>query len=207
MIETNYLRGELLKADFRTQALVDRANTTAYALGDRVVHPTFDGNIYEAVAAGTTAGAPPSFNTNIGDTTVDGTVTWLTLKPGHAKRPNYWALFTVAPTEAGGGTEVTGGSYARVAFHPGDANWNAPSSIGDTSNKLAITFPAPSADWGVAVAIGAFDRPSAGNLLRYEVLADPLEILNGSGAPSIAVGALHVLKGQRRNPGLRNTLP
>jgi hypothetical protein len=207
MIETTYLRTEHLNADFRTQAITDRANTTGYTLGQRVIHPTFDGNIYECVTAGTSAGAPPTFNTNIGDTTVDGTVTWLTLKPGHMKRPMYWALFTAAPTEAGGGTEVVGGSYARVAFQPIDANWNAPSSIGDVSNKLAITWPSPSADWGTVVGFGPYDRSSGGNLLRYFRLTQPLEVKNGDPAPSLAAGAVHLLDGQLRNPGLRTTVP
>src|SRR5262245_10711430 len=37
----------------------------------------------------------------------------------------YVALFTAAPTDAGGGTEVTGGGYARVSVAPLDTNWNA----------------------------------------------------------------------------------
>ena len=67
------------KAVFRTSTITVRANTTAYALGDQVQLGTSDLNVYEVITAGTTAGSPPSFNLNLGDTTVDGTVTWLTL--------------------------------------------------------------------------------------------------------------------------------
>ena len=50
----------------------------------------------------------------------------------------YAALFTVAPSDAGGGTEVSGGSYARVSTAGGD--WNAAAS-GAIDNANAITFP------------------------------------------------------------------
>ena len=62
----------------------------------------------------------------------------------------YVALFTSAPTDAGGGTEVSGGSYARAAVTSSLANWAgtqaAASSVastgtsGTTSNNNAIAF-------------------------------------------------------------------
>src|SRR3990167_4285513 len=59
------------------------------------------------------------------------------------------ALYTAAPGEAGGGTEVTGGSYARVDRPPLDANWTAASATdGLTDNAADIVFPAPTANWG-----------------------------------------------------------
>src|SRR5437899_12882996 len=68
----------------------------------------------------------------------------------------YYALFTAAPNDAGGGTEVTGGSYARVsvatsltAFAGTQAAGSTTASSGtggQTSNNAAITFPAPTAD-------------------------------------------------------------
>mgnify|MGYP000656172872 FL=1 len=33
------------------------------------------------------------------------------------------ALFTAAPSDSGGGTEVSGGSYARAALSPSTTNW------------------------------------------------------------------------------------
>lgn len=63
----------------------------------------------------------------------------------------YVALFTAAPSDAGGGTEVTGGSYARVAISQLDANWTAPAGTPRASTNVnAVTFPTPSANWGVA---------------------------------------------------------
>ena len=61
----------------------------------------------------------------------------------------YIGLFTVAPTDAGGGTEVTGGSYARQA-----ATFSAASS-GATSNDTNIDFTGMPA--ATTVAIGIFD--------------------------------------------------
>lgn len=96
----------------------------------------------------------------------------------------YFALFTVAPTDAGGGTEVTGGSYARVAVVPLDANFDATSGTdGKTANTGTITFPTPTAAWGTVVAIGVFDAASAGNLLLHGSLTTSKAINNGDPAP------------------------
>jgi hypothetical protein len=190
---SDYLEVELRKAIFRTSTVTVRANTTAYAVGDRVMLGTSDLNVYECITAGTSAGAPPSFNTNIGDTTVDGSVTWLTLKQGLPKRPVYVALFTAAPSDAGGGTEVSGGSYARVAVAPADANWTAPDNVGGhTDNVAAVTFPTPTANWGTVTHFAIFDRLTGGNLLLHGILAAPKTVNNGDPAPSFAIGALDI---------------
>lgn len=78
----------------------------------------------------------------------------------------YIALFTAAPTDAGGGTEVTGGDYARVSVTNNDTNWPAASS-GVKNNGTEITFPTASANWGTIVAMGIFDASSGGNLLFW----------------------------------------
>ena len=65
------------------------------------------------------------------------------------------ALFTAAPSDSGGGTEVTGGSYARAQLDPLDANWAATAGgDGHTENSVAITFPTPSANWGLVTHFG-----------------------------------------------------
>jgi len=190
---SDYLEVEIRKAIFRTSPTTVRANTTAYVLGDRVMLGTSDLNVYECVTAGTSAGAPPSFNTNLGNTTTDGSVTWLTLKQGMPKRPVYVALYTAAPSDSGGGTEVSGGSYARVAVAPADANWSASDNIGGhTDNVAAVTFPTPSANWGTVTHFAIHDRLTAGNLLFHGILAAPKTVNNGDPAPSFAVGALDV---------------
>lgn len=100
-------------------------------------------------------------------------------------------LAAAADAEAGTVTEVSGGSYARVEVNPNDANWAAPAGgNGETSNLAAITFPAPTADWGTVTHVGIFDAASGGNLLIVAPLTTPREILNGDGTPSFAIGQL-----------------
>lgn len=90
------------------------------------------------------------------------------------------ALFTAAPNDAGGGTEVTGGSYARVARAPGDANWAATSGTnGQTSNVAAINFGTATANWGTITHIGIFDASTGGNLLFWGALGTSRTINNG----------------------------
>jgi len=99
-------------------------------------------------------------------------------------------LFTAAPGETGGGTEVTGGSYAAVNVNPADANWRAASATdGLTDNVSAITFPAPTANWGVVTSFGIkFDTV----LKLYGTLDASKTVNNGDPAPSFVAGALNV---------------
>ena len=102
-------------------------------------------------------------------------------------------LFTVSPSDAGGGTEVSGGSYARVDLPPLDANWTAASATdGLTDNAVAITYPAPTASWGTIVAFGIFDALSGGNLLIWGPISPNKAVNNGDPAPSFPIGALDV---------------
>lgn len=103
------------------------------------------------------------------------------------------ALFTAAPSDAGGGTEVSGGAYARVQRDPLDANWTAPDTTGGlTDNAAALTFPTPTANWGVVTHFGIFDAATAGNLLVHGALTTAKTVNNGDPAPSFAVGALDI---------------
>lgn len=118
----------------------------------------------------------------------------------------YVGLFTVAPSDAGGGTEVSGGGYARkIATADGAAgpmdltdwkstqndNLASTGTTGQSTNSGAITFPAPSgANWGSIVAFGVFDAPTGGNLLFYGNLGTPKTVNDGDAAPSFAAGAL-----------------
>jgi hypothetical protein len=63
---------------------------------------------------------------------------------------------------------------------------------GTTSNNGAITFPAPTANWGSVVAFGIFDALSGGNLLFYANLTVAKTVNNGDAAPSFAAAALTV---------------
>lgn len=76
----------------------------------------------------------------------------------------YLALFTVAPTDAGGGTEVSGGGYARQAI-----TFGAPSA-GAIANTSAVAFTASGANFGTVVAVGIFDASSSGNMLAWDAI-------------------------------------
>ena len=89
-------------------------------------------------------------------------------------------LLTAAPSDTGGGTEVSGGSYARVNLAPSLTNWAGTQAAasttastgtsGTTSNNSTITFPTPTATWGTVTHFGVYDAASAGNLLFYGAL-------------------------------------
>lgn len=114
----------------------------------------------------------------------------------------YVGLLTAAPNDAGGGTEVTGGAYARVAVTCSLANWAGTQAAGSTtassgtngtsSNNNAITFPAPSAAWGSITHFAIYDAASAGNMLFYGALGTPKTVNNGDPAPSFAAATLSI---------------
>jgi hypothetical protein len=90
----------------------------------------------------------------------------------------YFALYTVSPTDAGGGTEVTGGSYARVAKARGSTHFQR--SGNQVTNKTLVTFPTATAPWGTVVAVGVLDAASGGNLIAWAPLPQPRTIGTGS---------------------------
>lgn len=114
----------------------------------------------------------------------------------------YTALFTAAPSDAGGGTEVSGGSYARVNLAPSTTNWAStggattttnPSAgtSGTTSNNAAITFPTATANWGTVTHVGIFDASTSGNLLFWGALTSS-QVINTGGTFSFAISQLSV---------------
>jgi len=89
-------------------------------------------------------------------------------------RPTAWyvALYTAAPSDSGGGTELSGSAYARqsVAF----------TVSGDTaSNTSAIEFPAATGSWGTITHAAVFDASSGGNMLAHSALTASKTIENG----------------------------
>lgn len=101
---------------------------------------------------------------------------WL-MTTGTATRPTSWyvALFTAAPSDSGGGTEVSSGGYSRqsVAF---DA---ASSPGGTTSNSGAVTFTASGGSYGTVTHIGIFDASTSGNLLWHGALTASKTVADG----------------------------
>lgn len=87
--------------------------------------------------------------------------------------PYYLALFTAAPEETGGGTEVAGASYVRQGVAFGEP------SDGVMLNSAAIEFPVATEAWGTAVAWGLYDAETGGNLIWYGDITTPKELLAG----------------------------
>ena len=111
----------------------------------------------------------------------------------------YVSLHTADPTDAGGGAEVSGGSYARVSCTTGTSGTGAGSVFTDTNattgaldNASAITFPSPTANWGTVTHFGIWDAASGGNLLIHGAMTTSRVINNGDSAPAFAIGDLDI---------------
>lgn len=100
----------------------------------------------------------------------------------------YIALFTSAPSDAGGGTEVAGSAYARAAVTNNATNWPAAAG-GSKSNGVAVTFAQATGSWGSVVAFAVFDALSGGNMLRWGMLTAPKTVSNLD-TPSFPAGSL-----------------
>lgn len=107
---------------------------------------------------------------NTFETTV---LTWA-FSTSSATRPTAWhlALYTAAPDDTGGGTEVSGSAYARqsVTF----------TISGNTaSNTSALEFPTATGSYGTVTHVGVFDAASGGNLIAYAALTTSKTIDTG----------------------------
>lgn len=87
----------------------------------------------------------------------------------------YVALFTANTTEAGGGTEVTGGSYARQPVTL-SAPGSSPAGAVTVSNSTQVAFSGMPAATVVAAAL--YDAATGGNQLASD-----------NGMTDVAVGA------------------
>jgi hypothetical protein len=119
--------------------------------------------------------------------------------------PNlYVGLLTAAPSDTGGGTEVStsGTNYARQAVVSSLANWAgtqgattttaSTGNTGTTSNNAPIAYGAPSGNWGLVTHFGIYDALSGGNLLFWGQLTASKQVNSGDAAPSFAISALSV---------------
>lgn len=121
-------------------------------------------------------------------------------QPFTAPTSVYVALATSEGSDSACGTEVTGGSYARVEVASGLTSWAGTQSSGSTtassgtsgttSNNGVIEFPSPTAPWGQVVEFCVFDSDEGGNLLWRAALTTPKTINDGDAAPSFAAGAM-----------------
>lgn len=92
----------------------------------------------------------------------------------------YVGLYTATPSDtstgSSGGTEVTGGSYARKVTAAAD--WNT-SSGGSISNANDIVFVTATGSWGTITQVGLFDASTAGNLIWWGDLTASKTVANG----------------------------
>jgi hypothetical protein len=99
----------------------------------------------------------------------------------------YVSLWTSNPTDAGDGTEVTGGSYARTAVSFATASGTS----GNILNDADVTFPTATASWGTVGWIGINDAATAGNLL-YHTALDTSKTIDSGDIFKISTGNLSV---------------
>ena len=97
----------------------------------------------------------------------------------------YVSLWTSDPTDAGSGTEVSGGSNARTSV-----TFGAPSN-GVTTNSADVTFPTTTASWGTVGWIGINDASTSGNLL-YHTALDTSKTIDSGDIFKISSGNLSV---------------
>jgi hypothetical protein len=123
--------------------------------------------------------------------------------------PSSWyigLLTAITDAEVGTVTEVSGGSYARVATVRSLTSWCGTQAAGSTtssngtsgvsSNNAALTFPAPTADWGTIVGVGLYSASTGGTPWAVHVLVNSVgatitrAVLSGDAAPFFDVAAL-----------------
>ena len=98
----------------------------------------------------------------------------------------YLGLYTVAPTEDGGGTEVTGGSYARLSVSNVDATFPAASG-GSKANGITLAMVTPTAPWGDVLAFARHDHLTNDSIILWGLLdstvtvdtSDPVQFAAG----------------------------
>lgn len=99
------------------------------------------------------------------------------------------ALFTVAPGEAGGGTEANYAGYVRKTVANNLTTWPSQPEGDPKVNGIELAFPTATGDQtGDIVGVGCFE--SAGvNMIGYSTLTVPKPVKSGD-TPKFAAGSL-----------------
>lgn len=112
------------------------------------------------------------------DYTENLVLNWL-FTTNSATRPTAWyvGLFTAAPSDTGGGTEITGNGYSRTATGTMSVSGTSPTNC---TNSAAIEFSAAyGGDWGTITHVAIFDASSSGNMLGWAALTTSRTINDG----------------------------
>lgn len=97
-------------------------------------------------------------------------------------------LFTAAPADTSGGTEVSGGSYARKT----SGAWaTCTGSMGNVANVATVTFATASAAWGTVSHFALLDDSATGNMVAWATLTASRTISTNDVAV-FAVGSLSI---------------
>lgn len=114
----------------------------------------------------------------------------------------YVALVTQLGDTVTSGVEVTGGNYLRSHIAASLANFSGTQGPGTTaasvgssglsSNNIAISYSAPTTDWGAIVGYEFWDAPGAGNRWLSGKLGAAVTIHSGDGARSFPIASLSV---------------
>ncbi len=108
-------------------------------------------------------------------------VDWFADDTQPAVEDTFIALYTDVVNDAGTGTEVTGGSYARIVVNQDGATgtfWNNNGSSMD--NNGDITFAQATANWGTLVSFAVMDAVTTGNQLFHGLLGSAPQAIIGT---------------------------
>jgi hypothetical protein len=104
----------------------------------------------------------------------------------------YVALFTVTPSDTGGGTETVYTNYARVAILRNASAWTiSGTSPTQAVNTAQLSFPACGATGATVVAWALMSASSGGTMYYWGALSASLVISNGI-TPQIAASAMSI---------------
>ena len=96
----------------------------------------------------------------------------------------YAALYSVSPTAAGGGTELSGSGYSRQSI-------SMTVSAGSATSNAAVVFGNATADWSTAVAWAICDASSGGNVLYYAPF-NPTQTVKSGKNLTVATGDITI---------------
>lgn len=91
----------------------------------------------------------------------------------------WMGLFTTAPSDASGGTEVSGGNYGRKSV----GAWTTATVVGSGvgfSNVTNTVFGTATAGWGTVSCWALFDDSSTGNMIMWSSLTIPQTVVTYS---------------------------
>ena len=88
----------------------------------------------------------------------------------------YVGLYTAAPSDTGGGTEVSGGSYARKSMPDMTVSGTSPTQA---TNGAAVEFVTATGSWGTVTHVGVFDALTTGNLMAWAALTASKTVASG----------------------------